>query len=86
MPFRALASTLIMGVMRAGGDSKKAMLYDVVPVYMWSLTLGFILGIGFKLSIITVLFVMMFKRFIKCVFALRRVASGKWINYKEIES
>ena len=86
MPFRALASTLIMGVMRAGGDSRKAMLYDVVPVYVWSLVLGFILGIKFKFSIITVLAVMMFKRFIKCAFALKRVASGKWVNYKEIEA
>ncbi len=84
MPFRALASTLIMGVMRAGGDSQKAMLYDVVPVYVWSLVLGFILGIKLKFSIVTVLAVMMFKRFIKCAFALRRVASGKWVNYKEI--
>lgn len=79
MPFRALASTLIMGVMRAGGDSEKAMLYDVVPVYAWSLVLGFILGIKLKCSIITVLFVMMFKRFIKCAFALKRVVSGKWL-------
>lgn len=86
MPFRALASTLIMGVMRAGGDSQKAMLYDVLPVYIWSLLLGFILGIKLKYSIITVLAVMMFKRFIKCAFALRRVASGKWINYNEIEA
>lgn len=84
MPFRALASTLIMGVMRAGGDSKKAMLYDVVPVYVWSLLLGFVMGIKLKYSIITVLAVMMFKRFIKCAFALKRVASGKWLNYEEI--
>ncbi len=86
MPFRALASTLIMGVMRAGGDSQKAMLYDVVPVYVWSLVLGFVLGIKLKYSIITVLAVMMFKRFIKCGFALKRVVSGKWINYNEIEA
>lgn len=85
MPFRALASTLIMGVMRAGGDSKKAMLYDVVPVYVWSLALGFLLGIQLKYSIITVLAVMMFKRFIKCALALNRVLSGKWINDREIQ-
>lgn len=86
MPFRSLASTLIMGVMRAGGDSQKAMLYDVVPVYVWSLVLGFVLGIKLKYSIVTVLAVMMFKRFIKCAFALKRVVSGKWINYNEIKA
>lgn len=86
MPFRSLASTLIMGVMRAGGDSRAAMLYDVVPVYLWSLLIGYIMGIKLEFSIITVLSVMMFKRFIKCAFALKRVISGKWINYKEIKS
>ncbi len=81
MPFRSLASTLIMGIMRAGGDSRFAMFCDVLPVYIWSLLLGFILGIKFKCSIITVLLVMMFKRVIKCIFAIKRVASGKWLNY-----
>jgi len=87
MPFRSLASTLIMGVMRAGGDSKKAMFYDVIPVYAWSLLLGFVLGIQLQWPITAVLAVMMFKRFIKCAFALRRVASGKWISIatKEVE-
>ncbi len=81
MPFRSLASTLIMGIMRAGGDSRFAMFCDVLPVYIWSLLLGFILGIKFKCSIIIVVSVMMFKRVIKCIFAIKRVVSGKWLNY-----
>ena len=88
MPFRSLASTLIMGVMRAGGDSKLAMFYDVVPVYAWSLLFGWVLGIGLKWPVGIVLAVMMFKRFIKCAFALRRVSTGKWLTIaaKEIET
>ena len=84
MPFRSLASTLIMGAMRAGGDSRNAMIYDVAPVYLWSLPVGFILGIYFKLPIHIVLAVMMFKRFIKCALALHRVKSKKWINYNDM--
>ena len=80
MPVRSLASTLIMGVMRAGGDSKLAMLYDVVPVYLWSLLLGWVLGIELQWPVGMVLAIMMFKRFIKCAFALRRVATGKWLS------
>jgi len=83
MPFRSLASTLIMGIMRAGGDSRFAMFCDVLPVYIWSLFLGFILGIKLEYSIVTVLAVMLFKRVIKCVIALRRVASGKWLIYHQ---
>ena len=83
MPFRSLASTLIMGIMRAGGDSRFAMFCDVLPVYVWSLFLGFILGIKLEYSIVTVLAVMLFKRVIKCIIALRRVASGKWLIYHQ---
>ena len=81
MPFRSLSSTLIMGVMRAGGDSKMAMLYDIVPVYVWSLISGFVFGIKLECSIITVLAIMMFKRVIKCILALKRIASGKWLSF-----
>ena len=83
MPFRSLASTLIMGIMRAGGDSRFAMFCDVLPVYIWSLFLGFILGIKLEYSIVTVLAVMLFKRVIKCIVALKRVASGKWLIYHQ---
>ena len=86
MPFRSLASTLIMGVMRAGGDSQKAMLYDVVPVYAWSLLLGFVLAMYLHWSIVPVLAIMMFKRFIKCAFALRRVSTGKWLHTESLSS
>ena len=82
MPFRSLASSLIMGVLRAGGDSKHAMYYDVLPVFVWSLPIGFLLGIVFKLPIGIVLAAMQFKRVIKCLFALRRLFSGKWLRIK----
>ncbi len=80
MPFRSLASALIMGVLRAGGDSKHAMYYDVIPVYAWALPVGFLLGIISKLPVTVVLAAMQFKRVIKCVFALRRLFSGKWLQ------
>jgi len=80
MPARSLASSLIMGVLRAGGDTKKAMLYDVLPIYAWSLPLGCILALKFKCSVVTVLSVMQFKRVIKCIAALKRILSGKWLN------
>ncbi len=60
--------------------------YAVGPVYAWSLVIGFMLGIKLKLSIIIVLAVMMFKRFIKRALAIRRVASGTWLIYNEIDA
>ncbi len=82
MPFRSLASCLIMGSLRAGGDGKHAMYYDVLPVYIWSLPVGFLLGIVCQLPIAVVLAAMQFKRVIKCFFALRRLLSEKWLVNK----
>ena len=80
MPFRSLGSLLIIGVLRAGGDSKYAMYCDVLSMYAWALSVGFLLGIVFKLPITVVVTAMMFKRVIKCVFALKRFFSGKWLK------
>lgn len=79
MPFRSLASSMIMGALRAGGDSKSAMLYDVLPIYVWSLPLGFLTGIVLHWGMVPVLFIMQFKRVIKSGLALRRLLSDRWI-------
>ena len=84
MPFRSLASTFIMGNFRAGGDSKTGMLLDVLPVYLWSLPLGYLLGIKFHLGAVAVLATMQFKRFIKAGIGIYHFRSGKWLSSKEI--
>ena len=86
MPARSLASSLIMGVLRAGGDGKKAMYYDVLPIYLWSLPIGFVTGILLHWGIIPVLLLMQFKRVIKCVFAVRRMLSGRWLVPRPTEN
>ena len=73
----------MMGVLRAGGDGKHAMYYDVIPVYAWALVVGFLLGVVWDLPAALVLAAMQFKRVIKCVFALRRLWSGKWLAARE---
>lgn len=83
MPFRSLASSLIMGVLRAGGDGSKAMLYDVLPVYLWSLPLGFLGGMMFHWGIVPLLLVMQFKRVIKSALAVRRLLSDKWLRVEQ---
>lgn len=83
MPFRSLASCMIMGAMRAGGDSRRAMYYDVLPVYLWSLPVGFLLGVWMELPVTIVLAAMQFKRAIKSGFAVRRLVSGKWLQIDE---
>ena len=78
MPFRSLASVFIMGNFRASGDCRAGMLLDVLPVYLWSLPIGYLLGIRLHLGAVAVLAVMQFKRFIKAMLATKRFMDGKW--------
>ena len=83
MPFRSFANCMTMGAMRAGGDSTWAMYYDVLPVFLWSLPIGFVLGVWLKLPAVLVLAVMQFKRVIKSGIALKRLLSGKWLKISQ---
>lgn len=84
MPFRSMASAMIMGSLRGGGDAVSAMYYDVLPIYLWSLPVGFVLAMVFDLPIVMVLAFMQFKRVIKCVLALGRVLSDRWIKVQRV--
>lgn len=77
---------MIMGSLRAGGDSKRAMCYDVLPVYLWSLPIGFLTGLVLHWNVAAVLLAMQFKRVIKSGFALRRLLSDKWLHVQQTES
>lgn len=85
MPFRSFASAVIMGSLRAGGDSRRAMLYDVLPVYLWSLPVGFLTGVVLHWNVVAVLLAMQFKRVIKSAFALRRLLSDQWLQKRNSE-
>ncbi|MBQ3553834.1 MAG: MATE family efflux transporter [Clostridia bacterium] len=78
MPFRSTASAIIMGLMRAGGTTQKAMLYDTLPIYLYSLPVGILLGLVLKLPIVVVLPAMYAKRIIKAVLSLVTALRGKW--------
>lgn len=73
MPFRSMASAMIIGSLRGLRDSVKAMYYDVLPIYLWAIPIGCLLAFVFDLPITAVLAVMMFKRVIKCVLGWRRL-------------
>lgn len=80
MPFRYVSSTLNMGVLRAGGDAFRAMLYDCVPYYLTSVGLGFLLGIIYRMPLYIVLPVANLYIAIRLVIILVRVKSGKWLK------
>lgn len=86
MPVRSLSCVIIMGILRAGGDSVRAAFYDVLPIYLISIPLGVILGLVFKLPLYIVLPAMYSKRIIKCIPAVKRLLSDKWLAQDKVKA
>ncbi len=81
MPLRNIPFISIVGIFRAGGDTKKGMLYDVV--FLWSLALpvAIVLGLVLKWEFLTVYPVVLLVEDIpKTFFCVRYILSGKWMH------
>ncbi|MGL5331088.1 MAG: MATE family efflux transporter [Peptostreptococcaceae bacterium] len=78
--FRAVASNLMMGVLRGGGDNK--FVFKVEMFFMWfiSIPLGFIGAFVFKLPIVLVFLMIRSDEVLKCIAGVIRVFRGKWIK------
>lgn len=77
---RALNFTLLIGIIRAGGDSTFALVMEIVTIWFISVPLTLLLGLVFKLSVQTLYIVIFGEELIKVLFSMRRVKSGKWIK------
>lgn len=77
---QAAATTLIVGILRAGGDVKYAMVTDVAPVWLIGVPLVFWLGPGLGLPIYAVFAVTRIEEIVKSVISYARLNSGKWIH------
>ncbi|MEG2859611.1 MAG: MATE family efflux transporter [Clostridia bacterium] len=77
---QALASLLIVGILRAGGDVKYAMVTDIAPVWLVGIPLVFIFGPGMGWSIQHVYLLTRIEELVKSVIAFGRMRSGKWIH------
>lgn len=77
---QAAATLLIVGILRAGGDVRYAMVIDVVPVWVIGIPLVFAFGPGAGWPIWYVYMLTRIEEVIKSVVALRRLKSGKWVH------
>ena len=80
MPLNAFNFTNIVGTLRSGGDSLAAAVLDVVPMYVFSIPVGIILGLYFKLPPVFVISVMYSEQIIKAILGVVRVSQHKWIR------
>ena len=78
--FQSANSILTKGVLRGGGDTKFLMYADILFLWVCSIPLGAIAGLVFHWSGFMIFIMLKLDQFIKAVWCLFRLKSGKWIK------
>jgi len=81
MPLRNIPYISIVGIFRAGGDTRKGMLFDVSCLWCLALPVAIILGIVCKLDFLLVYPIVLLSEDIpKAILCVRHTLSGKWMH------
>ena len=80
MFFKFINWTVIVGILRAGGDTTAAFFIDVIPIAFLAIPLAFYCAVVLKLEIHWVVLIANFEEVIKMFVALYRFKSKKWIK------
>lgn len=78
--FRSFNTSLIVGILRGGGDVKFGLFLDTATLYLWSIPLGALTGLVLGWDISAVYILIVSEDIIKFVIGYIRFRSGKWIN------
>lgn len=82
--FQSANSILTKGVLRGGGDTKFLMIADILFLWVCSIPLGALAGFVFHWPGFWIYIMLRIDQFIKAVWCIFRLKSGKWI--KKIQS
>lgn len=77
---QSLNTTLVVGVFRAGGDTKFGLMIDVGIMWGVSILLGFLAAFVFRLSVESVIIILLSDEIIKIPLTLHRYHKYKWLN------
>jgi len=80
VPIRTLTFTLMVGILRGGGDVKAVMLLDLAGLYLLSIPAAAITGLVLKAGITTVYLCICADEIFKITTGILRFRSKKWIN------
>ena len=76
---QSIVCMIIVGMQRGGGDTRFAMVIDVIFMWTLSIPLGFLGGLRWGWAAPLVFFVLKGDEILKMAFCLYRIKSGKWI-------
>ena len=80
LPIRSFCATLIVGVLRGGGDVNAAALLDLVPLWCCSVPLVALTGLVLRLDIFWVYLSIFVEESLKFTFGMKRFLSRQWIH------
>ena len=80
MPLRALDITNILGLLRAGGDTRVAAILDIFPTWCFSIPLTILFGLVLDAPLFLVCISSQLENVVKFPVSILRLRSRKWIN------
>lgn len=85
MPFHGFASTMVVGVLRGGGDVRASLVIDIVPLWFFSIPLAALLGLVLKVPTEIFCLYLLAESLLKTPIGIWRLRSGKWIHDVTVE-
>jgi Na+-driven multidrug efflux pump len=79
-PFRAFNISMIIGVGRAGGDTRFTVLYDLFFMWFFALPAAALAAFIFAAPVWLIYLLVMSEEMIKVVPGMLRLKSGKWLH------
>lgn len=80
IPIRIFNLTLIVGILRAGGDARFSLFLDTAALWFIAVPLAFVAGLVWRLPPIHVFLLVSIEELCKCSLGLWRLLSRRWIN------
>lgn len=77
---QALNTTIIVGILRSGGDTRFGLILDICSMWGGSIVLGVLAAFVFKTAVPVVYLCLMSDEFIKFPFAFKRFKTYKWLK------
>ena len=80
IPIKTVSVVIIVGILRGGGDTRYAMLLEVLNVWLIGVPLAFIGALVWQLPVYWLMLLINIEEVGKVVWGLRRTYSGRWVR------
>ncbi len=80
LPFKSFNATNVVGILRAGGDTKYCLIMDVAALWMIGVPLAYLGGLKLGYPVYMVFALALSEELLKFFVGVRRVISKKWIK------